>query len=128
VGVWLGNVSPSYGSDLEGVGRRRILNIPAKPGEPGLLRSPLGVAVVGVLVVLVGEAGVETTVMAGQTGAGWTIGAAGAGTGACMAAGAGRVGVGASRGGSHICESGRAGMFKFIFGFIFWNGIFVLVV
>jgi hypothetical protein len=76
-GVWQGDVSLSFESDLEGVGRRRIFDIPAKPGEPGLLRSPVWFAVVGV----VGEAGVETIVMAGRrgTGAGRTTGAAGNG-------------------------------------------------
>ena len=36
-GVWQGDVSLSFESDLEGVGRRRIFDIPAKPGEPGLV-------------------------------------------------------------------------------------------
>ena len=63
--------------------------------------------------MLVGEAGVETMVMAGQkgTGAGCTIGdmgaAAGAGASDCIAVG-----------GSYIYEraSGRAGTFKCTFG------------
>ena len=40
VGIGLGDVSLSYESDLEGVGRR-IMGISDRPGEPGLLRSPL---------------------------------------------------------------------------------------
>ena len=66
------------------------------------------------VVLLVGEAEVETRVMAG-----WTIGAAGAdtGAGAYMGPGLRMRGVGASTGGgSYICESGRAGTFKLIFG------------
>ena len=64
MGVWQGDVSLSFQIDLEGVGRQRIFDIPAKPGEPGLLRSPVWFAAVGV----VGEAGVETIMMAGRRG------------------------------------------------------------
>ena len=72
------------------------------------------------VLVLVGEAGVETMVMAGRkgTGTGWTIGdigaAASAGAGDCIAVG-----------GWYICESasGRAGTFKRTFGFGFGMGI-----
>jgi hypothetical protein len=81
---------------LEGVGRQRIFNIPAKPGEPGLLHSLVWLAVVG----MVGEAAVKTIVMARQrgTGAGWTISTAGACMGDWMDAGERRVGVGACTG------------------------------
>jgi hypothetical protein len=88
---------------------------------------------------VVGEAGVETIVVAGRrgTGAGRTTGAAETGTGVWMggegwmgvgacaswSVGAGCVGagtgvwMGACKKGSYICESRRGGMFRFALGF-----------
>jgi hypothetical protein len=126
VGVWQGDVSLSYERDLEDL---------RYPGEPGLLRSPVWFAVVGVVV----EAGVKTIMMAGRrgTGAGWTTGAARTGTGVWTGGegwmslgastgwtiGAGGVGagtgiwMGACKGWSYICKSGRDGTFRFALGF-----------
>jgi hypothetical protein len=72
-----------------------------------------------VVLALVGEAEVETIVMAGRkgTGVGWTISdigaAAGAGAGDCMGVGE-----------SYICESAseREGTFKCEFGFRMGTG------
>ena len=85
--------------------------------------------------VAVDGAGVETIVMAGWRGMymGWTISTAGTGTGVWIG-GKGWMGVrasmgwtigtagtcvqmGAGKGGSYICESGRGGTFRFIFRF-----------
>ena len=86
MGIWQGDVSLSYERDLEGIGRWKIFDT---------LASLVWFAVVGV----VGEAGVETIVMAGrrETGAGRTTGAAGTWTGVWMG-GEGRMGVGACTG------------------------------
>jgi hypothetical protein len=52
VGVWQGDVSLSFKSELEGIGRQSIFDIPAKPGKPVLLHSSVWLAVVRETIIM----------------------------------------------------------------------------